>query len=202
MSLDPELYHVVKKLKEAKDSEVPLSENQLLDLFLTISTSNPAAAFGQSTSTSAQTPPHHTTSTSTPPVTSRTSSAESVTGGGGGHGGSGVTSPSSVGMMESGSGHDGKDREPDLNGVGVGNGVGLPGLRAPHVLPNLGGVKFGAGLGPSSVGVGTHGSTSRELNLVLAKLKDVDQILEHLAIFWAQTEVILDVLLQKSDHGE
>ena len=30
---------------------------------------------------------------------------------------------------------------------------------------------------------------SRELGLVLNKLKDVDQILEHLAVFWAQTEV-------------
>jgi len=41
-----------------------------------------------------------------------------------------------------------------------------------------------------------------ELDLVLSKLKDVDGILEQLAVFWAHTEVILEVLLQKSEHVE
>lgn len=41
-----------------------------------------------------------------------------------------------------------------------------------------------------------------ELTLVLSKLKDVDGILEQLAVFWAHTEVILEVLLQKSEHVE
>lgn len=40
LSLDPELYQAVKKLKEATDSDVKLSETQLLDLFFSVNGSN------------------------------------------------------------------------------------------------------------------------------------------------------------------
>lgn len=55
----------------------------------------------------------------------------------------------------------------------------------------------------------THGASSptsslaaKRLAEALEKLHQVDQILEHLSVFWANTEVVLDVLTKKGQHVE
>lgn len=169
LSLDGDLYQVVKKLKEAKDKDEPISENQLLDLFFPVKQEllHPPTSLSSSPLASPDRPLEHSSSASSG---SSTASDQSVNG--------------SMGLMRM---NDSLDH-------------GLGPIREQGAAAATGGQ---AGAGDGEEGLEEEGATkSQELSLVLGKLKDVDHILEHLAIFWAQTEVILDVLLQKSDHVE
>ncbi|TFJ80248.1 hypothetical protein NSK_008391 [Nannochloropsis salina CCMP1776] len=187
MFLDRELYQVVKRLKEAKDQDVPLSEAQLLDLFFSV--------------------------THKPRGPEEKGAAEGGAEGGaegrqGPHGGGGERSG------RGGEAQEGKDRGREAGGEGDRHtrggdplameesfdGSSLP---DPPVLPlDLPPSSSSPSSFPPSSRPASASPKSRELSLVLAKLQDVDQILEHLAVFWAQTEVILEVLLQKSEHVE
>lgn len=182
MSLDGDLYQVVKKLKEAKEKDEPISENQLLDLFLPINSSNTAgqAAAAAVGPTLGAHPGHHHGHHPAPfahagrPLehsssgSSSASSEQSVNG--------------SMGLMRMTDSLDqGLDPIQEEEG----------GAKTPQQQQQQ-----------QQEGMLEEATKSQELSMVLGKLKDVDHILEHLAIFWAQTEVILDVLLQKSDHVE
>ena len=47
-----------------------------------------------------------------------------------------------------------------------------------------------------------HSTAAHHLAEALVKLRQVDVILEQLSVFWANTEVILDVLTKKGQHVE
>lgn len=49
---------------------------------------------------------------------------------------------------------------------------------------------------------GTRSAASAKLVEALYKLRQVDLILEQLSVFWANTEVVLDVLAKKGQHAE
>lgn len=151
---------MVKKLKEAKERDEPISENQLLDLFFPLNNTTAGEAAASNHGPTLGPHPSHQ-----PPLPDPTQPGGRP-----------------LEAMSSGS---------SSNSEGMNGGMGLMRMTDSLDDANLGTI-------PEEL----PGSKSQELSVVLAKLRDVDNILEHLAIFWAQTEVILDVLLQKSDHVE
>jgi len=180
MSFDPELYQAVKKLKEAKENDVKLSETQLLDLFFSVNGNNPLPEQQQQQQGKGGIGEEGREGGVRADPVGR---GNSVDGGGGGREGGRDAAADPLAMEESS-----LDRPLSqmFTTMAIDHSPSLP-PSLPFLPPSR----------PSS-----PSPKSRELTLVLAKLRDVDQILEHLAVFWAQTEVILEVLLQKSEHVE
>ncbi|CAM9489558.1 unnamed protein product [Ectocarpus sp. 4 AP-2014] len=143
---------------------------------------------------------------------------ESSSGGGGDGGGSGG---SSGGSEASGGGSGAQDM--DVDGVAgltanmsVKDGADAPSGQEAEMPPIPPRQWVGAGAGAGEQGGGEHGAWGggmqlarmnddtcySEVQQALETLQEIDSVLEQLALFWANSEVIFDVLLRKGDLVE